>query len=287
MTIDIMLADPTPDATAAGRSAVSWAAVIAGAVVAAAVTLILLAVGSGIGFATTSPWTSIGAAAMRVSVGAAIWLIVTQWIASGLGGYLTGRLRTRWIGTHSHEVFFRDTAHGFLAWALATVFAAGVLSSLAIKGAGVGSHVVSEAAGMTRDGAASADRVPQALAYDVDFLFRSARAADPASALDTRLQAVHILEVGVKDNAVSADDAAYLAQLVATQTGLAPVEAEQRVAIVISRERNAVAAAGRAADSARKAAASLSILTALSMLVGALIASVSAALGGQQRDEHP
>ena len=101
-------------------SAVSWPAIIAGAVVAAATSVLLLALGSGFGLASVSPWAG-GASPLTFTVMTAIWLIVMQWVASGLGGYLTGRLRTRWIGTHVHEVFFRDTAHGFLSWALATV----------------------------------------------------------------------------------------------------------------------------------------------------------------------
>src|SRR5579863_2200611 len=106
-----------PAATVEARtSAVSWAAVIAGAFVAAASSLILLEIGTGFGLASVSPWSYRNPSAGTVAIGAVVWLIVVQWIASGLGGYLTGRLRTRWTGTHSHEGFFRDTAHGFLTW---------------------------------------------------------------------------------------------------------------------------------------------------------------------------
>src|ERR1700694_5585403 len=111
------------------RSGVSWAAIIAGGVTAAAVSLILLILGAGLGLTTVSPWSNAGASATAIGVGAIIWLVVTQWIAAGLGGYLTGRLRTKWVNVHTHEVFFRDTAHGFLAWALSTVIFAALLTS--------------------------------------------------------------------------------------------------------------------------------------------------------------
>src|SRR3978361_1620330 len=101
------------------RSAVAWAAVLAGAVVAIATTLILIALGSGLGFAAASPWPGAAPAAETFAITAGIWLIVTQWLASALGGYMTGRLRTKWTSVHSHEVFFRDTAHGLLSWAVA------------------------------------------------------------------------------------------------------------------------------------------------------------------------
>src|ERR1700722_13819606 len=84
----------------AANSAVSWGAIIAGAFVASAVSLVLFALGSGLGFASVSPWPGHGASATTFAVTTAIWLIIMQWISSGLGGYITGRLRTRWHGTH-------------------------------------------------------------------------------------------------------------------------------------------------------------------------------------------
>lgn len=102
-------------------SAVSWAAVFAGGIGAVATSIILIELGLGLGFASTSAWTNTGASLATLGVMGGVWLILTQWIASGIGGYLAGRLRTKWIGVHTHEVFFRDTAHGFLAWAIGTV----------------------------------------------------------------------------------------------------------------------------------------------------------------------
>src|SRR6185369_13465895 len=70
-----------------------------------------------------------GVSATTFTVMTAIWLIVVQWLASGTGGYVAGRLRTKWTSTHTHEVFFRDTAHGFITWAIGTVLVAAVLTS--------------------------------------------------------------------------------------------------------------------------------------------------------------
>src|ERR1700680_4665477 len=110
-------------------SAVSWGAIIAGAFVIASIGLMLMALGSGFGLASVSPWPNSGVSATTFGVMTAIWLIVVQWVSSALGGYLTGRLRTRWPGLHTDEVHFRDTAHGFLAWAVAAVITAAVLAS--------------------------------------------------------------------------------------------------------------------------------------------------------------
>src|SRR5215471_10040673 len=117
-------------AVESATSAVSWAAIVAGAFAIAAVALILLALGSGLGLASVSPWYNSGPSATTFGVWAAIWLVVVQWISAALGGYVTGRLRTKWVGVHTDEVYFRDTAHGFLAWAVAAVIIAAALSSV-------------------------------------------------------------------------------------------------------------------------------------------------------------
>ena len=105
-------------------SGVSWAAVIGGAFVTAALSLILLALGTGLGFSSVSPWSNVGASASTVGTAAILWLVLMQIMSSSMGGYLAGRLRTKWSGIHTDEVYFRDTAHGFLAWAVALVITA-------------------------------------------------------------------------------------------------------------------------------------------------------------------
>jgi hypothetical protein len=105
-------------------SAVEWAAIVGGALAAVGISIILFALGSGLGLSTVSPWSWSNPSPTTFGMVAGIWLIITQWLASALGGYLTGRLRTKWVGIRTDEVFFRDTAHGFLAWALATVLVA-------------------------------------------------------------------------------------------------------------------------------------------------------------------
>ena len=110
-------------------SAVAWSAIIAGAFAATAMSLVLLLLGSGFGLASVSPWSHAGVSAVTFTATTAVWLIIIQWITSGLGGYLTGRLRSKWVSMHTDEVFFRDTAHGFLSWVLTTIFTAAFLAS--------------------------------------------------------------------------------------------------------------------------------------------------------------
>jgi hypothetical protein len=280
----------------ASTSAVSWAAIVAGAVVAAAVSLILLALASGLGLASVSPWPNSGASLTTFSVMTAIGLIVVQWLASGTGGYITGRLRTKWVGTHTHEVFFRDTAHGFITWALATVLVASILasatSSLVSAGARGAATVAAGAAQGAGQGAANsmqsgASPGTSVAGYDIDTLFRSARPDGNASMADARTEAARILAKGMATGDIPAADRTYLAQLVAARTGISDTDAQKRVDDVIAQVQAAEVKARQAADDARKASAAASIFTSLSMVIGAFIACAAAALGGQLRDQHP
>ena len=126
----------------ASPSAVSWGAIFAGAAAAAALSLILLLLGTGLGLSSVSPWANEGVGATTLGVSTILWLTFTQLAASAMGGYLAGRLRTKWLAVHTDEVYFRDTAHGFLAWAVATVGTAALLTSAvtSVVGAGLASR---------------------------------------------------------------------------------------------------------------------------------------------------
>jgi hypothetical protein len=286
------------------KSAVSWGAIIAGAVVAAAVSLILLALASGLGLASVSPWPNSGASLTTFSVMTAIGLIVVQWVASGFGGYITGRLRTKWTGTHTHEVFFRDTAHGFIMWALSTVLVASLLASATASLVGAGAHgAAMVASGAAAGGAGAAGSamansgtpagtlspVGSVSAYNVDTLFRSAQpnANGGTSNADARAEATRILARSLTSGDVAAADRTYLARLVAARTGVSDTDAQKRVDDTIAQVQADETKARHAADTARKASSAASIFTALAMVIGAFIACAAAALGGQLRDMHP
>jgi hypothetical protein len=279
--------------------------------VAAATSIVLVALGSGLGLASVSPWRDSGASATEVAWMTAAWLIVVQWLSAGLGGYLAGRLRTKWANTHTHEVFFRDTAHGFITWALGTVIVAGFLASAvgsAISGgvhaaaavgagaaAGAGGAAASQAAnqgagasgaGASGVGAAPSQATSALATYDMDLLFRSSQTTSTAPTTDARAEAARILANGVATGDVPTTDRSYLAELVASRTGISAEEAQKRVDNAIAQAKAADLKARELADKARKAAAETSIFTALSMLVGAFIACIAAALGGQRRDLH-
>jgi hypothetical protein len=270
------------------RSATSWGAVIAGGVAAAAATLVLMLVGAGLGLTMISPFSNAGASLTTVTVSTAIWLIVVQWLSALLGGYIAGRLRTKWVSLHTDEVFFRDTAHGFLAWALATLLVAGLLGSTISAMIGTGVQAASNvASGAAMRGAAATSEDADPTAYFVDTLLRP---ADPARPLEGAGQAsaevTRILLAAAASGTMAADDRAYLEQLVAARTGLTPEDAKARVDAVLQRADEAAQQARQAAETARRAGATFALVGALSLLIGAFIASAAAALGGRLRDDN-
>ena len=258
----------------ASSTGVSWGAVIGGAFVAAALSLIMLALGAGFGLSAVSPWLGAGASASTVGSVAIFWLIVTQFIAFAMGGYLAGRLRTRWSSIHNDEVHFRDTANGFLVWAVAVVVTVAFLAAAASSMAGgfVNSKETSTIAG------AAGDRSDlEGNAYFVDRLFRSDRPGTTEIDTPIRAEAARIFAKSIGPNGGSAADTAYLAQLVAVRTGLNSNDAGKRVL-------DALAEARQSEDNARKAAAHLLLWIFLALLIGAFCASFAATIGGKQRD---
>lgn len=255
-----------------GKSAASWPAIAAGAFVAASASLVLLALGAGLGFAAIPPWPMHRVSVTSFAAATAIWFIVMQWLSSAVGGYIAGRLRTRWLGTHPHEVFFRDTAHGLVTWAVATVLVTATLATTLYTVIGGGAH-------------AAVGAVYTADAYAVDRLFRHT-AGESQSAGEAREEASHIVANAWATGTVSDSDRTYLAELVAARTGAPGTEAQRRVDEFVEGALDARLKAQADAAAAAKTATEVAIYTALSMLVGAFIACVSAALGGRLRDEH-
>ncbi len=276
------------------KSGISWGPIIGGAVAATGVSLIFITFGSGLGLTMVSPWSGESSSAATVGITAAIWLVVVQWLSAALGGYLTGRLRTKWASVHTDEMFFRDTAHGLVSWAVATLFVAGFLASSLSSLAGAGAQAVGNAATTATVAAASTSEgsdngsASAATAYFTDALLRpqqvSARAQRDDAAATAEIS--RILVNGAVAGGVPEDDRAYLAAIVSARTGLEPEQARGRVDAVLQRIEAAKVATQEAADKARKAAATTALVGAISLLVGAFISCAAAAFGGRQRDEE-
>jgi small-conductance mechanosensitive channel len=260
----------------ANSSGVSWAAVIAGGFVTAALSLILLALGTGLGLSSVSPWSNGGVSASTIGMAAILWLIFMQIVSSSMGGYLAGRLRTKWANIHTDEVYFRDTAHGFLAWAVALVITAAFLAAAAASMVGATASSASGGPGRAT-GVQAEGREADPNEYFIDTLFRSESAKPDSNSTSVRGEAGGIFANALRQGDIPAADRSYLAQLVAARTGLSQADADKRVSDVFARDQ-------QAADTARKAVAHSLLWAFLALLIGAFCASLAATIGGRQRD---
>jgi len=268
--------EQSPEMISAGstesiRSGVSWAAVLAGAAASCALTLLLLSFGTGVGFAVVSPWGGRGVPSSTFEIGTGLYFIVMAMISSALGGYLAGRLRSKWVGLHTTEVQFRDTAHGFLAWAVASIVGAMLLASPA-------SSLIGRAlSGATQAAANSAQASP--MTGYADLLLRSDNRPDQQQSLaDTRGEVVRLFTTSFRErDDVNATDRDYLVKLVSSRTGLSQPDAEKRVNDVINQAKADL-------EKARKTAMHTAIWLTLSLFIGAFCAALAALEGGGTRD---
>lgn len=276
-----------------GGSGVSWAAILAGAAAASALAMILVILGFGLGFSAVSPWSSTGASIGTITISTAVWLALTQIVASGTGGYLAGRLRTKWTDIHSDEVYFRDTAHGMLSWAVATlvtaVFLGSAVSGIISTGAQAAGSAVSSVAPMLQSAVGSLSKSDggESMSYFIDSMLRSDKAPDE-SAAQTKTEAATILLHSFTAGTLEANDKAYLGKLVSQHTGLDQADAEKRVGDLYAQAQQKIqeakTKAKEAADTARKVAAATALWTFVALLCGAFFASVAAIWGGRRRD---
>jgi hypothetical protein len=251
---------------------VSWAAILAGAAASCALTLVLLSFGAGVGFSVVSPWGNSGVSATTFKIGTGLYFIVIAMISSAIGGYLAGRLRTKWIGVQTTEVHFRDTAHGFLAWAVASLVGAVLLASPA------NSLIGGTASGATQAAISSAQTSP--MDGYIDTLLRpdSPSAQGQSNPADTRREMVRLFTTSFHNGSdLSATDRTYVAKVVSARTGLSQADADKRVNDVATQVKADL-------DKARKAAMQIAIWLTLSLFIGAFSASLAATEGGGLRD---
>ncbi len=282
-------------------SAVSWGAIVAGAAAAAALSLVLLILGTGLGLSSVSPWAMSGISADTLGWSAILWITLTQVAAAALGGYLAGRLRSRWLVAQRDEVYFRDTAHGFLAWAVATLLTAALLSSavsmIVGTGASMAGGTVAASTAMVKPDTASSylnyyvDRVLRkdmnAAAVPTDSVALNSGAA-PLAFAPNEAEMLRLFSHSVKTGSLAEDDLRYAGQWVAQRTGMPLAQAQARVSTIYAEAQAALlsaeASAKRATDAARKTSAYTALWLVIALMMGAFSASVAATLGGRQRD---
>lgn len=262
--------------------AICWGAIIGGAFAAAGMTIILATLGTATGLAMVTPWSVSGVTAGTFKIAAGGYLVLTAIISSVVGGYIAGRLRSKWIDAPRQEVLFRDTAHGMIAWAFATI------ALVAVLGMGTGSLVSSGVSGLFH-GASQSSSTAAAIAptdYYVDTLLRPATStvatassnSGPTDPTATRREVSSIFtrSFGAGAN-LSPTDRSYLVQVVAQRSGMSEADADKRVNEVITQAKTYL-------DNARKYSIAFALWVTVALFAGAFAAAAGAIEGGQLRD---
>lgn len=282
------------------RAAISWAAVLAGTVIASALSITLLTGGIGLGFIVMSPYEGDGASAMQIGVGAIVWMFVVHILAYGVAGYVTGRLRPIWAPAYSDEVYFRDTAHGLAVWALSALISVllfGSVMSATLGAAARGGAAIAQTAAVAgvaggamaaggQDDTTSAQTsgVPS-VEYYADRLLRGEQPSPVADRQAARAELVRLIAVSAARGEMAQEDRDYAARVVAAQSSLSETQARARVDEVLAQadqtRQQAIDTAREAADTARKAAAGLALWAFAVLLLGAFVASWAAMIGGR------
>jgi hypothetical protein len=279
----------------------SWGAVIAGALCAAAISLVLFAFGSAIGLSAISPWPHVGLSPTVALIVAALWAAIVQVVGFAAGGYVAGRVRNSWGSVVPHERRFRDGMHGLVVWAVGLLVGAafavsaagsllrtGVQATAAVAAGAAGGAIAASATAGQRD--ATLIATPADIAFD--YLMRPAPAAGappPAAntpAQDLKPSIVRIFADGQQAGSLPPADRTYLASLVAMRTGMAQADAEKRVDEAFQQAKDAEVKARAAADKARKASVLAAFLAAATLAIACAAACAGAAAGGRHRDEQ-
>lgn len=267
------------------ESSISWSAIFAGAIAALVISFLLALLGFSLGLSSFSFWPYYETHVTTFTMATAIWLIVMQWLSAGFGGYIAGRLRTHDLGLGEDELFFRDTVHGFLTWAISTLFMLMMVvctANAAVRGGTEAAMNISSSS-ISSSSSANQSDISDTTGYTLDYLFRMSTGEpldEPNPPFQNiRAETVRILGMGLKEGTLRKEDKDYLTQLIAAHTHVEPAEATRRIDTVLDQLNHAK-------EKARQLSLRFSIYALLSLVVGAFIASASGALGGKHRIEY-
>lgn len=283
-------------------SYLEWGPIIGGAIVASALSFLLLTFGSAIGLSMTSAWTDSGARLWVIAFGLLWWMVVVQIGSFAAGGYLAGRMRSTWMGTVADDGRFRDNVHGLLVWAIGVMIGATVLAFVAGAAAKTATQSASTvAAGAVSGSGNRAAPNPGPADYAVDLLLRPAATSPAATGTTTqtgtnaadarddgaiRSEANRIFVSAIGNRALTDRDQRYLKQIVVARTGLPEADADKRVSEAVAEARDLEIKAREQADKARKAAVITAFIATASLLISLAVACLAAGLGGRHRDEQ-
>ncbi|MGB3643559.1 MAG: hypothetical protein WBA15_03695 [Mesorhizobium sp.] len=277
-----IVAGGTADADA--RSYLDWPAVFAGAVLASAISLVLITFGSAIGLSLTSPFENTGMSAVGLAIALGLWLVWVQVSSFMAGGYVTGRMRRRAYDASEHESDVRDGIHGLVVWGVGVLLGALILALTAGGAATTAATAAGGAAQAAVEKMADAAQGANPLSQAVDTAFRTTR-PDAGNSADARNEAMAIVARGMAQGDIPEADRTYLAQVIAARTDVSEDEAKTRVDTMVSSAQRAAEEAKQQAERAKRFAVIAAFVAAASLAISAAAAFWAAGMGGRHRDE--
>ena len=271
-------------ADADSGSYMDWPAVIAGAVMASAISLVLITFGSAIGLSLTSPFDNTGMSAVGLAIALGLWLVWVQVSSFMAGGYVTGRMRRRLHDATEHESDVRDGIHGLVVWGVGVLLGASILALTAGGAASTAATAVGGAAQAAVEKMADAAQGVNPLSRAVDTAFRTTR-PDASTSVDARNEVMAIVARGIAQGDIPEADRTYLAQVIAARTDVPPDEAKARVDTMVTSAQQAAEEAKQQAKRAKRFAVIAAFVSAASLAISAAAAFWAAGMGGRHRDE--
>jgi hypothetical protein len=261
---------------------ISWGAVLAGGVIAAAIAASLNILGAGVAAMTVDAVARDTPAASSLGMGAAIWMVVANTIALVVGGYTAARLS----GTTSDT---DGVLHGLAVWAVAFLVSAVLLGNAVAGAASTAASTAASALGGATSAVSSAvgqavpEVSPNALIERAQATLRGT--GGPAQAMTTEQRSAEIATIlgrRVTSGSFNPQDRTRINELVAAEMGVAPDEAARRVDAVEAEARRAATEAERVAREAADAAARATKIGAFSAFGALLIGAIGAILGARR-----
>jgi len=305
-----------------GHSYVDWAAIFAGAVVAAAIGVVFAGFGAALGLSALSPQEGEGNGTLSLIL-TGLWALITILTSYGAGGYVAGRMRRRFEGATPDEVSARDAIHGMVVWGLGVLIGAWIAGNVIGTAANAVGNVVggaAQAVGSVVQGAGQAVGGAAGAAADAATGGEDGEGGvdlsgfDPIQAVNNRLlrgtgeqiapDAAERITPVVRDvifgvartGELSDQDRELLVEEIAANSTFSEEEINGRIDQAVEqvtqvrdeaaqRVQQAEEAARDAADKARRAAVLTGFLVAAGFAIALGAAMYGAGLGGRHRDE--
>ena len=271
-----------PEGGPALPSRISWGAVVAGGVIAAAIAATLNILGAAIGATTIDAVGRTTPDAGSLGIGAIAWLVVANTIALAVGGYTAARLSGSADSTDG-------LLHGLAVWAVAFLVSATLLGNLAASAVSTAVTATSSVTGNAASGIGSAvsavagQASPEALLQRAQDTLRGTGNAPATMTTEQRgAEIASLLARRAANGTFTGEERTRLNALVAADSNIPAEEAARRVQSVEEQAQRTAAEAAQRARTAADATARTTSIAAFGAFAALLLGAIASVLGARR-----